>query len=121
MVAEFVSPTKTRGAARFDDVWALSATLFYAVSGAPPFPSGVRWGRATGRREAPAVAVFGTELWALQTYFDAALSRSSSALSTERVLAHFHKLAPRLRDLPRLPIASPVIVPPHDLPSLVAC
>jgi hypothetical protein len=95
------------GPSMFDDTWAVGVILYFALTGALPYPRGIRAARVSGGwKPAPPIAVHGAALDAIQPVLDELLPRKISApsRSSDRVVKGLQRFSPTTADLPALPM-----------------
>lgn len=109
--------------AAHDDVWALACTLYFALTGASPYPHGVRRWIEAGNADAPNIATHGADLSVLQILVEEVLKPTAtedSLPSASMLLVQLSAFSPATAKLDRLPLAMPAggLAPPK-MPSLV--
>ncbi len=106
---EYQSIERAAGAApsKQDDVWALGVTLYFALTGKPPYPQGVAQAVHDGRPRGPApLAVHRAALDVMQPVIDRLIlaDRADRLVHAVQVVAGLRDLSPAIADLGPLAI-----------------
>ena len=96
-----------RGPTLRDDLWGLSVTLYFALTGRMPFPSGIAEAIEGGRfRAPPPLAVARSELDVMQPLLDRFLRIDDPEIATavEQLVFAIQDFSPTIADLQALPL-----------------
>jgi len=98
----------------FDDVWALTCTLYWSLTRAHPYPGGVAEHKRAGRRRPPApISTHRTNVDVLQRLVDRVMAPNYPipADNVGQVLDELRELSPAVDALPPLEVESPRAMP----------
>ncbi|MBW2528937.1 MAG: hypothetical protein JRI23_32475 [Deltaproteobacteria bacterium] len=93
-----------------DDVWALSVTLFYCVTGVMPFPRGVESWVEAGNRQPPPAAMYGGDLSGMDSVLGLLLDPGiapEDTLTANMLVAQLAVFSPMTMELMPLQLQTP--------------